>query len=343
MKPFITSTIAFFFAFHSYAQINSLIEAPPPGKGRIVFIYAMYEDWQRVIVISKAPVFMNGVLICRVRNKHYIVYDAEPGLHILASQESGKKLNRKTPATEVDIASGGIYYFELEGIYNRLRAEIVLTQRRAGEARSIIERKRAQYEKDCGILQKPLSEQPLAKKFFVRIPVGLTFPSGDMKNWWPAAMRAEVNRFNRPLYGIEAGVRLGKNNHLLSWAFSFNPQQRISTPPNSEGTEQLLLRYNALYYSYILSLDKKNNRLLLHPKIGFGGFNYVFESRGNTGGGSQGVGRIGGNAAILLEYRITPTISVDGNWEYLMGHINFNHERIVLNQQRIYAGVRVAF
>jgi hypothetical protein len=326
----------------SFAQDNPFYMPPPAGKARIVVLYDNYENWQRVVPVTKESFFINAQLKCRLKEGTYTYFDVEPGTYFLAAEVTGKKLNKRTPQTELRALKGKIYCFEMEGVYEGLRSVIYVSIRNPVELEKLMKRRRTVFIEDCKLTKPAAGDRFENKSVFVRIPIGITIPAGNYKNWWPAQSRPFVNRFQPLTPGFEIGVKLGANNHFISWGYANNRQPTIVNTANSTMQEYISINFNTLYYAYGFALNA-SNKCLLYPKAGVSFLNYIQETRLNGSGGSIGVGRFGTNLGLQFEYRISRTFSADISWEYLNGRITFEQEKINLNQHRLAAGVRAQF
>jgi hypothetical protein len=139
----------FLFPLFSLSQDNPLYRKPPAGKARIIFLYDMYERWQRTIILAKAPVFVNNNLKCKIGDGTFTYLDVIPGYYFLAAEESGKRLRKHAPVTELEAEEGRIYYFELEGRQEVLKGFVYVQRRKPQELEEIIERKRTRFTEIC--------------------------------------------------------------------------------------------------------------------------------------------------------------------------------------------------
>lgn len=337
------------FPFPSFAQDNPFYMSPPAGKARIFVLYDPYERWQRNIFIgttpvfvSKAPLFINGLVKCRLTFRTYTYFDIEPGTYKVAAQESGKKLGKKRPVLELYAEEGTIYYLDMEIPDPRFNTIVYLRKIHVMEFQQLVIRRGSRFTENCENT-KPIEEGAyLNKRFFIRIPLGLSMPSGSYKNWWPQLSQAFVNRYQPFQAGFEMGVKVGDKNHFLSWGYANSKQPANLTSPNAEIIEDVEVNVNTLYYSYGLSLNA-GNRYLLYPKAGISSLNYIFETRTEFVRESEGVNGFGTSFGLHFEYRISRTFSVDASWDYLNGTVVFRSEKKKLNQHRLFAGVRVQF
>ncbi|MBX9785239.1 MAG: DUF2846 domain-containing protein [Chitinophagaceae bacterium] len=327
------------------AQNRRLYEQPPKDKARVFFLYDMEHPRTRTYDPGFTPIFINEQLACRLKTRTYTYIDIHPGNYQLASQFRGKKYKfRNAQTTELDAEAGKIYYFELvEKWLGGLSFRMDVERRRARELEEIIEQKRTIFI-DETVYKVPEKQDPIFnKRFFIRVPVTFIVPAGNYKNWWVSELRPAVNRFQPLSPGFEIGVKLGEQNHFLSWGFINSTQPSVVNPNSPTVREHISLNFNTLYYSYAVALDDKN-MMLLYPKAGISSLNYVLESRvDGGGGGSEGVGGFGMNAGIQFEYRLGRTFSIDTNWEYLNGTSTFKGDKINLNQHRFFIGIRVQF
>ncbi len=337
-----------FFLFLSSicrAQNRRLYEQPPKDKARVFFLYDMEHPRTRTYDPGFTPVFINEQPACRLKVRTYTYVDIEPGNFQLAAQFGGKKYKpRAAQPVELEAEAGKIYYFELvEEWLGGLSFKMAIERRRARELEEIIEQKRTIFI-DETVYKVPEKHDPiLNKRFFIRIPVAFNIPSGNYKNWWVSELRPAVNRFQPLSPGFEIGVKLGEQNHFLSWGFTNSTQPSVVNPANTTLREHISLNFNTLYYSYAFALDDKN-RMLLYPKAGISALNYILESRvDGGGGGGEGVGGFGMNAGFQFEYRLNRIFSIDTNWEYLDGTSTFKNEKINLNQHRFFIGLRAQF
>jgi Protein of unknown function (DUF2846)/Outer membrane protein beta-barrel domain len=350
MKPsFIKASLLLLIIFLSTlfctAQNRRLYEKPPPDKARVFFLYDMRHPRERTYDPSFTPVFINEQLACRLKVGTYTYIDIEPGDYRLASQFGGKKFKaRNTSTTELEAEAGKIYYFELMDEWlGGLSFKRTVTRRRARELEEIIEQKRTILI-DSTVYKVPEKQDPYVnKRFFIRVPFAFNIPAGNYKNWWISELRPAVTRFQPLSPGFELGVKVGENNHFISWGFVNSTQPSVINPNQPNVREHISLNFNTLFYSYAFAI-KSNNRLLLTPKAGISSLNYVLDSRvDGGGGGSEGFGGFGFTTGLQFEYRISRTFSVDANWEYLNGKSRFKEERIKLNQHRLFVGVRMQF
>ena len=334
--------LLFLFPVVSFAQVNPFYMPPPAGKARIVVLYDNYETWQRVVSVTNESFFINGQLKCRLKEGTYTYFDVDPGTYFLAAEVTGKKLRKRTPQTELRALEGKVYCFEMEGVYEGLRAVIYVSKRNPVELEKLMERRRTVFTEDCKLTKPSAGDRFENKRFFVRIPLGFTIPAGIYKNWWPAQSRPYVNRFQPLTPGFEIGVKLAATNHFLSWSYANSKQPGIVNTGNFNTQENISININTLYYAYGFALNA-SNKCLLYPKAGISSINYLQETRQFGVGNSRAVGGFGTNLGLQFEYRISRTFSVDANWEYLNGKSTFEQEKINLNQHRLFAGVRVQF
>lgn len=333
--------ILLFVPLFGVAQDNPIYIAPPAGKARIVVMYDPYERWQRVIPLGKAPLFVNGVIKCRLSNNTYTYFDIDAGTYALAAEESGKKLGKRTAVTELQAEQGKIYFVEMEvrdPIFNTRLHVRILTVSQFEQ----VTKRRSRFTEYCGNASSKVDGAFANRRFFVRVPIGLSFPTGSYKNWWPLQARPFVNQFQPFSAGFEAGVKVGKNNHFVSWGFAQSRQPAIRNTIGTNSKEFIVITYNTLYYAYGIALNA-SNKFLLYPKAGVTSLNYALEQRSETGSGFEGGGGFGSNIGLHGEYRLSRTLSIDANWEYLSGTVTFNDEKMKLNQHRLLAGVRVQF
>jgi len=326
------------------AQNRRLYQQPPANKARVFFLYDMEHPRTRTYDPGFTPVFINEQLACRLKVRTYTYVDIEPGNYQLASQFGGTKYKpRNAKPTELEAEAGKIYYFELvEQWLGGLTFKMAIERRRSRELELIIEQKRTIFI-DSAVYKVPEKHDPFVnKRFFIRVPAAFNIPAGNYKNWWLASSRPFVNRFQPISPGFEIGVKLGKQNHFLSWGFTNSTQPSLINTANFNTREHISLNFNTLYYSYGFALSD-NNRVRLYPKAGISSLNYTMESRSDTGSGSEGGGGIGMNAGLQFEYRLSRTFSIYTNWEYLNGKSTFKSEKINLNQHRFFIGMRVQF
>ena len=334
--------ILLFLPFFGVAQHNPLYTAPPAGKARIVVMYDPYERWQRTFPIGKAPLFINGVVKCRLSNGTYTSFDIDTGTYSLAAEESGNKLGKRTPVTELHAEEGTIYYLEMEIRDPFFFSRVYVRKMSVMQFEKLINRRRSRFTENCENI-KPKEEGAFTnRRFFVRLPAGFSVPTGSVKDWWPSPARPLVNRFQPLLAGFEAGVKVGKNNHFVSWGYAHSRQPAIRNTINTDSKEFIVINYNTLYYAYGIALNA-GNTCLLYPKAGVSSLNYILESRYDGGSGFEAGGGFGNNIGLHFEYRLSRAFSIDANWEYLNGKATFNNEKMKLNQHRLFAGVRVQF
>jgi len=328
--------------FASFAQKKIPQNELPVGKARIFVLFHVVELTEPLVVLHKASFFINRELVCKFTRNTFTYFDVEPGTYFLAAQESGKRMGKKTTETELEVKSGAVYYFEIK-LEDEFFQVIMKYQQIPGpQFDELAERKKMLFTENCNLVKPGKNDPFTSKRFFIRVPVGYAIPSGNFKNWWPADFRSAVNRFQPFMFGFEAGVKVGRKNHFLSWEFTNSRQSPVAAATMPGQTNYISINTNTLYYAYAFSLDGQN-KCLLYPKIGYSILNYILESRSGTGGGFTGVDGSGICGGLYVEYRISRALSVDGSWNYLDGTTTFKNEQINLTHQRLFAGVRVQF
>ncbi len=333
----------FFMLTHQLSFSQNIVETDTALNTCTVIFFSRFHPEQRSIRFDKYPVFINDSLVGKVGQNRYLVVKTTPGKKIIAPQMDGKKLRKRARRIEVMMEAGDTRYYEIIDPVPPFSFYLTLFEASGKFGQEQVQRmKKIVSTENCN-LAKPGKKDPFEnKRFFIRVPLGYNIPSDNYKSWWPAELRPVVNRFQPFMFGFETGVKAGKKNHFLSWEYANSRQSPVAAAISSQEKKYISINTNTLYYAYAFPLDVQN-KYLLYPKIGYSFLNYILESQSGNSGGFKGVGGSGICGGLYFEYRISRVFSVDASWSYLNGTITFENKRINLNQQRLFAGLRVQF
>jgi len=323
-----------------HAQVRPVGLEPPPGKGRIVVIFTRERDWNGEIELipTRYPLFLNDSLICRIHDRSYTFFDLDAGNYTLASdivltRKPGKNAFEKV----IYVEDGNTIYIKMSVNWLKFSNQIELTLLPEGTAFALMKKMRPL--KDCNENQFQPEAPFRSRKYFFSLLGGIIAPVRNYVTWWPTENQPSVTRFNAWVWGLEAGMRLGENNHFGSIKILGNRQP--SAPiPGMMASNRFDMSSIALFYGYAFQLDKRN-RFLLQPKAGLGVMTYVYERRSIGSEGYQTVGNFSYAASVQTEYRFSRTFSVQANVDYVNGKVTLFNEPIRLNHFRMFTGIKV--
>lgn len=323
-----------------HAQVRPVGLEPPPGKGRVVVVIttALDWEWERELIPTRYPLFLNDSLICRIHARSYTFFDLDTGCYTLAADFAGRKPSKNADKRAICVEAGNTLYFETAfSLVKAFQQVAELIPMREGTALGLI--KNMVPLEDCSVDQFQPEAPFRSRKYFFSLLGGQIAPTQNYVTWWPAENRPDVTRFSPWIWGLEAGMRIGKNNHFGSIKILGNRQPYVPIPGRMESS-RFDMSSVALFYGYTVPLDKRN-RILVMPKAGLGLMSYVYEERSNTGAGFQTVGSFSYIASVQAEYRMSRTFSVQANAEYVNGRVNLWNEPIGLHHFRMFTGLKV--
>jgi hypothetical protein len=323
-----------------HAQVRPVGLEPPPGKGRIVVIFTREQDLNGEIELIRRryPLFINDSLICIIHERSYAFFDLDAGSYTLASDIVVTRTADKNAVKKVIyIDAGNTLYVQMSVNWLKFSNRIELVTLREGTAFALMKKMRPL--KDCNEDLFQPEAQFRSRKYFFSLLGGQLVPVQSYTTWWPAENQPNVSRFNAWVWGFEAGMRLGKNNHYGSIKILGNRQPNVPIP-NMMASNRFDMSSVALFYGYAFQLDKRN-RFLLLPQAGLGLMTYVYEGRTNSGAGFQTVGGFSYMVSAQTEYRLSRIFAVQANLEYVNGKVTLFNERIRLNHLRIFTGIKI--